>query len=53
MLAFNKSESPSSKAFVSNGTLPAYVDAQQLPTAKKPFSTISRQVFTHKVDKTA
>lgn len=49
MLGFNDSDVSSSKFFVSNGSLPAYIDPHQPPSAKKPFSTILNQPFTHTV----
>jgi len=42
-------ESPSSKCFISTGTLPRFIDPKQPPTKKKPFSTIMNQPFNHTV----
>lgn len=40
---------PDSKCFVTQGSLPPYVDQKQPPTSKKPFSIILNQTFTHTV----
>ena len=49
MLGLKKDTSHSVKAFVTVGDLPNYVDQGQIPSAKKPFSAILQQSFTHTV----
>ncbi|CAF9909444.1 hypothetical protein IMSHALPRED_008363 [Imshaugia aleurites] len=49
MFSFLDPKSPASKAYVSHGTLPPYVDPEQPPSKKKPFSTISSLSFIHTV----
>ena len=44
-----KSKSTASKSYVSHGTLPQYIDPEQPPSKKNPFSTILNQSFTHTV----
>ena len=50
MFSFADSRSLSSKAVVSTGDFPGYVDPQQPPSKKKPFGAIMSQDFTHTVD---
>ncbi|CAD6587543.1 MAG: hypothetical protein ASARMPREDX12_002930 [Alectoria sarmentosa] len=49
MFSFLDSKTPASMAYVSQSTLPPYVDPQQPPSKRKPFSTILNQPFTHTV----
>ena len=49
MLNFKTSDISCLKMSVSNGALPAYIETQQPPSRKKPFSTILNQSFTHAV----
>ena len=44
------SGAPPSKAVVSAGNFPRYVDPLQPPSKKKPFSAMMSQDFTHTVD---
>ena len=48
---FNSSEKdlPSSKCYVTHGSLPLFVDPKHPPIKRKPFSTILNQPFNHKV----
>lgn len=50
-MAFNfaRNELSVSKCYVSHGCLPQFIDPKQLPSKKKPFSTILNQHFTHTV----
>ncbi|KAF6220904.1 hypothetical protein HO133_002584 [Letharia lupina] len=49
MFSFLESKTSASKAYVSHGNLPPFVDPEQPPSTKKPFSTILGQPFTHTV----
>lgn len=51
-MAFNfaRNEPSASKCYVSHGCLPQFIDPEQLPGKKKPFSTILNQSFTHRVE---
>ncbi|KAI9735137.1 MAG: hypothetical protein M1834_001725 [Cirrosporium novae-zelandiae] len=50
MFQFNKSDTSSSKCFLTTGSFPAYVDHKQPPTKKKPFSTILSQPCSHSAE---
>ena len=49
MFEFGADDQPSSKCYVTHGSLPTHVDPRQPPTRKKPFSTILDHTFVHKV----
>lgn len=49
MYAALKNDRPKSKLYVSTHTLPFYIDAQQPPNKKAPFSNILSQEFNHSV----
>ncbi len=49
MFDFDTGDKPTSKCYVTHGTLPGYIDANQPPIKKQPFSTILSQRFTHTV----
>ncbi|KAI9670528.1 MAG: hypothetical protein M1831_005748 [Alyxoria varia] len=50
LLPFLKDEKPPPKNFFTHGILPGYIEAEQLPTKKKPFSTIWGLRWLHTVD---
>ena len=49
MFGFGKDDAVASKCYFTHGTLPKYIDPEQPPASKKPFSTIMGQAFTHTV----
>ena len=49
MFGFPEPKTLSSKAYVSTGPLAKYVDPQQPPSKKKPYSIILNQPFNHTV----
>ena len=49
MFSFQDSKVPTSKAYVSHGTLTQHVDPEQPPSKRNPFSTIMSQTFNHMV----
>ncbi|KAA6406916.1 MAG: hypothetical protein FRX48_09214 [Lasallia pustulata] len=50
MFDFGKEDGVASSCYFTHGTLPKYIDPEQPPASKKPFSTIMGQSFTHTVD---
>lgn len=49
MFSFLDHRSSAAKAYVSQGSLPPFVDPEQPPSKKNPFSTIIGQPFIHTV----
>lgn len=49
MLPSSKGDGPRPRCLVTNATLPNFVNHEQPPTKKRPFSTLLNQTFTHRV----
>lgn len=47
MLTLDKRDGPGPKCYFTSSTLPGFVNHDQLPTRKKPFSTVLTQTFNH------
>ncbi|KAK3681518.1 hypothetical protein LTR37_020881 [Vermiconidia calcicola] len=50
MLSLEKNNGPRPKCFFTSSVLPSFVNHEQIPNKKKPFSTISGQAFSHTLD---
>ncbi|KAK3725058.1 hypothetical protein LTR37_000568 [Vermiconidia calcicola] len=50
MLSLEKNDGLRPKCFFASSVLPSFVNHEQIPNKKKPFSTISGQAFSHTLD---
>ncbi|KAF2472228.1 uncharacterized protein BDR25DRAFT_284800 [Lindgomyces ingoldianus] len=50
MFDIQKDDGPNPKTYFTHSLLPGYIDPQNLPTKKKPFSTFNAQRFSHTLD---
>lgn len=49
MLQFGQNDGPGPKCYFTSSTLPAFVDRQQIPKKKRPFSMIAEGKSVHTV----
>ena len=52
MFSFESQKEPSSKCYITHANLPKYIDSEQPPLKRKPFSAITNQAFNHTVHDT-